>query len=929
MHPNSTLHMLKQSTFTHLHKDAKEQSNFDEQRVKSVSGEGMWPDRPTVMTWRLVNTRVEEVFSLSSPGRGRRALELEQLSGLVRASVARGDTPVEVEEKYEKRAKRVLKKPKDNCKDLSLPRRCDDVECVHHLLKRARTCPALLGSIEVWLRKRCSGARGEDCGPMLNVLGALGHVAAQGVLARHLASEATQLDFLPRSGVLALGTIESPTDELVQTLATLVPNGSPRRATHKRRNFLLAVSAVAGTALQRGPHTRETQHALSNVSHAIIGHHDAMLEAEEWWVALHEQARAIAHDHWKNMPHHSREGWVQHHHQLKRQALEWVWESGDWNGHVDAAVEGLQHEWLARLDAYDADEEPEHVASLIASIRAIGNLRHLHAHHLKRVHQALKHRTPQVKQAAAETLRDVAHPSSEKPLLELLYDETDRHVRRAAMRTMHGFEEMGDEAINTLLSEWQQRRADVRGHGCIAACVRSVCNPHAHREGCRNKCKQQCDDDHKNHNLLSTLLQKHTTGRRLYRTDEHDERFSDETRTSPEARWSVVPRGVSESSLRGRRLFDWDNINFDEFSLTFIDLRIKLPGGLDMHEEMGMKVDRVAFFGIKIDVVIDNRGWIRVGLFGGGFGVHFVDEGSANFIPGFGAFELFYGGFRFKFDATYRNNFAEGFAKGLRAVTSIADQLLATLESLLKMVKDKLKYLICQLQLVDQKLLMFLQRMPTDTGMLLEGGSFAVVKQYASMVLGTVTNLEATLLNVTTSPGIKTMISVAFKVKQMYDKATKFLDDNKVRARPPPRLLLAPSLLACSFTAPCTPRPPPLCHTHQLLCCLLALALRCLTASSSLPTPPTPPSRAPLRCSSWSLATRRLQRSTASASGMTRVHVRAPRRSSRRDSAPEYCRRPPRRLLSPLVRRPTPPPRAASARPSTRSNPQSTNCSDR
>ena len=399
----------------------------------------------------------------------------------------------------------------------------------------------------------------------------------------------------------------------------------------------------------------------------------------------------------------------------------------------------------------------------------------------------LEHRSAHVKQAAVETLRDLEHPSSEAPLLRLLEHETDRHVRKMAFRTMHGCGVLADGTIDKLLSEWQQRRADVRGHGCVAACVRSTCNPHAHREDCRAKCKRQCAHEHTNHDELENLLRKHTKGRRLYRVEEHDEGYQEVTAVLPDASsaaYRVMPLDAARRHhLRGRQLFDWDNINFDEFSLTFLDLRIKLPGGLDMHEEMGMQVKKVSFFGIKVDVVIDNRGWIRIGLFGGGFGVHFVDEGSAVFIPGFGSFELFYGGFRFKFDATYRNSFAEGLSKGLRAVTSIADTILAKLESLLKVVKDKLKFLICQLQLVDQKLLMFLQRMPLDTSMLTGNGSLAVVKMFTSDVLGTVVNLKQTLLNVTNSSGIRVMINVADKVKGMYDKAMQFMEENNVLER--------------------------------------------------------------------------------------------------------------------------------------------------
>ena len=136
--------------------------------------------------------------------------------------------------------------------------------------------------------------------------------------------EAFDLDHLPRTGVIALGTIEAPTDELVQALARLVPNGAPRRAygtkghPHLRRNFLLAVSTVAGAAQRGAPHVEATHAALSNISHAIVGHHHAMLEADAQWHALHEQARSIALHTWSRMNHDAREAWVAHHHQLKR-----------------------------------------------------------------------------------------------------------------------------------------------------------------------------------------------------------------------------------------------------------------------------------------------------------------------------------------------------------------------------------------------------------------------------------------------------------------------------------------------------------------------------------------------------------------------------------------------------------------------------------
>jgi hypothetical protein len=153
---------------------------------------------------------------------------------------------------------------------------------------------------------------------MMNVLGLLGHEAAQSIMADHLAT--AQIQHLPRSGVIALGTIEKPTDKLLQTIARRVPSGAPRLAPRSHRNFLLAASAVAGEALQQAPHAEHVHAALSNISHSIVGHHAAMLDADQYWIKMYEKARGIADDFWNRMPYHSREGWIAHHHQLKYKA---------------------------------------------------------------------------------------------------------------------------------------------------------------------------------------------------------------------------------------------------------------------------------------------------------------------------------------------------------------------------------------------------------------------------------------------------------------------------------------------------------------------------------------------------------------------------------------------------------------------------------
>ena len=102
---------------------------------------------------------------------------------------------------------------------------------------------------------------------------------------------------------------------------------------------------------------------------------------------------------------------------------------------------------LPRLAAFDEEEEAEHFASLQASVRAIGNLRHAHPDMLRRLHAHLTHghkRYLPLVHAAAESLMDVAHAASEAPLIEALRRHSDRHVHHAILRTLRSFEVRAD-----------------------------------------------------------------------------------------------------------------------------------------------------------------------------------------------------------------------------------------------------------------------------------------------------------------------------------------------------------------------------------------------------------------------------------------------------------------------------------------------------
>ena len=105
----------------------------------------------------------------------------------------------------------------------------------------------------------------------------------------------------------------------------------------------------------------------------------------------------------------------------------------------------------------------------------------------------------------------------------------------------------------------------------------------------------------------------------------------------------------------GRRLqIDWSNVDFDDFSLTFIDIVAPTRRSTGYKE-----CDDRALFGDLGGAGIgsatsNNMAWLRVGLFGGGFGLDLDNRGYA------GAFLISLeiprddAGVQFKLDASYR-----------------------------------------------------------------------------------------------------------------------------------------------------------------------------------------------------------------------------------------------------------------------------------
>ena len=101
-----------------------------------------------------------------------------------------------------------------------------------------------------------------------------------------------------------------------------------------------------------GPPDEATPAAVSNITHAIVGHHEAVLETDQRWVRFYDNVSSTARTIWSAMSYHTRQAWVAHHHQLRAEGLRWAVEEGPWAALEGEAVEALSAEWLQRHPQY-------------------------------------------------------------------------------------------------------------------------------------------------------------------------------------------------------------------------------------------------------------------------------------------------------------------------------------------------------------------------------------------------------------------------------------------------------------------------------------------------------------------------------------------------------------------------------------------------
>ena len=223
------------------------------------------------------------------------------------------------------------------------------------------------------------------------------------------------------------------------------------------------------------------------------------------------------------------------------------------------------------------------------------------------IHSAAKHRSADVKDAAIDAMRAAAHVSSEPELVVLARDETEKSVRIAALQVLSESPALQQSTVEQLLNMWDSRPSHTIGR-CTRTCVQAACHPHVHTDQCRETCHQQCKEQRLVFGELHALLRKHLPGR-------------------PKATTSGKAMAAMSSSSRGRELqiIDWHTVDFNKFTLTFVDLNVQFQPKINQEHDLGFRLGSgdsdIGFFGFKTHLVVDNSAWLRIGLFDGGFGV--------------------------------------------------------------------------------------------------------------------------------------------------------------------------------------------------------------------------------------------------------------------------------------------------------------------
>lgn len=436
--------------------------------------------------------------------------------------------------------------------------------------------------------------------------------------------------------------------------------------------FYLAVASVASAASAHGysSHAREV---LALVK-ACLSH---SLDVDAHWDALHNTTHHEAEQLWERLDPGTQHDWVRHSSHLSRRALQWAHHTGHYDALVEHGKVTLHRAQAQRHPAFNPGGESISHDRVVTALRAVQNGGVREA--VPMVHACLAHRADPIIVAAAGTLAALDDVGAEGPLLPLLSrtygkcsdDDDSPYVSERILRALkdtsgHVRDDTISEAVRLLLRHPTPQLAAEGGSAvlhCAKDCVQH-CNPFEALGHCKQRCKRCCTPQVHAYNHMRQLL------RRAAEQNAHGSLRTALRRHLPHAhpthhRWAAhAASHVASDALippPGRRLYGFDDFLADakEFFGEAEDFREKAQSYLDVYLN---KIDQIAdaldmvsltfidlvlqhksvkfdkFWG-KMDllgsfggaggygeVVVKNSAWLRVGLFGGGFGLELSNK---------------------------------------------------------------------------------------------------------------------------------------------------------------------------------------------------------------------------------------------------------------------------------------------------------------
>ncbi|KAL3909524.1 MAG: hypothetical protein SGPRY_009393, partial [Prymnesium sp.] len=388
---------------------------------------------------------------------------------------------------------------------------------------------------------------------------------------------------------------------------------------------------------------------------------ESLLAADEVWGEMHGNATLEAEALWESIGWEERDLLAAHVHQLGRDMIQWELAA---RGSLTHLHDGLREQLPARFlqkvrpSLLTATDESLHLERLSVALKAAGNLAPQKSSSIKMVERLIDHRDEGVAYAAIAALRSHKDQprcyQAQAALVRVLERPTASKLSHVhAIQALHTYRSVprsvADVAVRLMVRmEWHGDEVD----GCEKVCL-GQCAPH-HVDACKKSCARRCQEHGLLEGELSQLLERVPMPRRQ----------------------QLLLKHMSSIHPSRRRLV----------RLTFIDLLLS-------HRplRLGWKKGSERLFGplgglaAEARVIANNNAWLRVGLFGGGFGFDIYNEALMKAVMvALGArykHEFFYGSLQYKIDSSYRFDPPADLKQFLDGMMSSLDSAMDTLDN--------------------------------------------------------------------------------------------------------------------------------------------------------------------------------------------------------------------------------------------------------